>query len=128
MTPPFIVFLLTLLCCGFVALHSFWRFLLREQLPSVVHVAMTGGTAFAAWLLLAESSPVEQMPDGRAIVLLILGLLSVAGVHLYELGQSERINPVTGESGVPYDGMFSVFGGRWAPKKPSPPVRKHGPL
>jgi hypothetical protein len=128
MTPPFLVFLLTLVGCAFIALHSAWRLLLREQFPSVVHVGMTIGTAYAAWLLLRDTDMQDFLPDGRAIVLLVFVLVSSFGIHIYELMQSHRINPTTGDRGVPYDGMFSRFGGRWAPQKHGRPVQEREPL
>ena len=95
MTPPFLVFLLTFLACGVVSLHSAWRFILREQLPSLVHVGMSGGTAYAAWQALLRVEPGEVLPSTAQVLLLLWALSAVAAVVLYELRQP-----------VPFDGLF----------------------
>ena len=98
MKLPILTFLLTLLACSFVGLHSLWRFVVREQLPSLVHAGNAAAMTYAAWLVfLGEIAldPLLPFPTTSALGLLAWGWTSAVAIHLYEIKQR-----------VPYDGLF----------------------
>lgn len=98
MRAPLLAFLVTFAGCTFVGLHSIWRFVVREQLPSLVHAGMAAGTTYAAWLIflgtLAEN-PMEPWPKGPAVGLACWAAGAAISIHFYEL-----------RARVPYDGLF----------------------
>lgn len=102
MTPPGVVFLVTFFCFLLAGAHSVWRFVVRQQLPSLVHAGNAALSTYAAWLIFlgeVAPNPMRFSVSTPAMVVCGWAITSVVGIHLYELRQRQ-----------PYDGLF---GPRW---------------
>lgn len=102
MRLPILTFLVTFFAFTIVGLHSVWRFVVREQLPSLVHAGTTACATYAAWLAFqgtVAGDPMTAAPSMPSVVLMLWSAASVLGIHFYELGQRNH-------DGIPYDGLF----------------------
>ena len=85
------VFAVTAMLFGFVAAHSFWRFCLRQQLPSLVHTALPvlvfvyAGSEF-------QDRTVQLTPSLLAWVTGGVGLVCFALIVRHELKQQNPWN------------------------------------
>lgn len=104
MTPPVLIFLGTFVGFLLVGTHSVWRFVVRGQLPSLIHAGNAAACTYSAWLVFLAHLPEDPMnlvPKTPAFVLFGWAWASVVGIHLYELHQR-----------VPYDGLFRFWRGK----------------
>lgn len=100
MTPPFLCFALTLLACVLSAFHSAWRWVLREQLPSLVNAGWCLAGVHGAWMTLQASEVTSWLPTTASVLWLLWAWSALTAIVLYELRQP-----------VPFDGLFPWWRG-----------------
>lgn len=100
MTLPFLCFLLTVIATGCCAAHALWRFVLREQDPSLVNAVWCLQGIHGAWVTLQKTEVTAWCPTIESGLWLLWASSALTVIVRYELKQP-----------VPFDGLFPWWKG-----------------